>query len=139
MTQTRPFAVVTGASTGIGLELAKQCGANHYDLLMVADEPEIHDAADQVRREGGGVEAIDVRILRRMQSHSCSARATALDVDAWVGSVGIRGGASPLLAQQGWRAVSLGPRDRLETVWDELGRGHTSSSRSRGADPTVSR
>ena len=38
-TQRRPLAVVTGASTGIGLELAKQFAGNGYDLLLTADEP----------------------------------------------------------------------------------------------------
>jgi len=37
-----------------------------------------------------------------------------------------------VLSQQGWRSVSLGPADRLEAVWEELGRRHTQSSRSRG-------
>jgi NAD(P)-dependent dehydrogenase (short-subunit alcohol dehydrogenase family) len=41
----RPFAVVTGASTGIGLELAKQCAAHGFDLLVVADEPATAGAA----------------------------------------------------------------------------------------------
>lgn len=59
MIPTRPFAIVTGASTGIGLELAKQCGAHGYDVLIVANEPRIQDAADQVRREGGEVEAVE--------------------------------------------------------------------------------
>jgi short-subunit dehydrogenase len=40
----RPFAVVTGASTGIGLELAKQCAAHGFDLLVAADEPAIEAA-----------------------------------------------------------------------------------------------
>ena len=35
----RLFAVVTGASTGIGFELAKCCAENGYDLLIAADEP----------------------------------------------------------------------------------------------------
>jgi uncharacterized protein (DUF58 family) len=81
----------------------------------------------------GGVEAIDVPVLRRMQHHSGSALAIVLDVDAWVSPAGGTGGATPLLTQQGWRAISLGPRDRLEAVWEELGRGHTGSSRSRGS------
>src|ERR1700710_1973449 len=38
-TRTRPLAVVTGASSGIGLELAKQFAGNGYDLLLTADEP----------------------------------------------------------------------------------------------------
>jgi len=59
MIPTRPFAIITGASTGIGLELAKQCGAHGYDVLIVANEPRIQDAADQVRREGGEVETVE--------------------------------------------------------------------------------
>jgi uncharacterized protein len=48
--EPRKFAIVTGASTGIGLELAKNCAANGYDLLIVADEPEIEAAAETLRR-----------------------------------------------------------------------------------------
>jgi uncharacterized protein (DUF58 family) len=78
----------------------------------------------------GGVETIDTPVLRRMQSHAGSALAVALDVDAWV-SGGGAGGAAGLLTQQGWRAVPLGPRDRLEAAWDDLGRGSAQSARSR--------
>jgi short-subunit dehydrogenase len=46
---SRPFAVVTGASTGIGLELVRQCAANGFDLLIAADEPSIEQAADEMR------------------------------------------------------------------------------------------
>ena len=42
---TRPLALVTGASTGIGYELAKICAQNEFDLVVVADEPKIEDAA----------------------------------------------------------------------------------------------
>jgi uncharacterized protein len=34
-----PFAIITGASTGIGLELAKIAAAEGYDLLLAADTP----------------------------------------------------------------------------------------------------
>jgi hypothetical protein len=36
-----------------------------------------------------------------------------------------------VLGQQGWRAVALGPSDRLDTVWQDLGRTSTASHRSR--------
>ncbi len=39
------LAVITGASTGIGYELAKIAGAEGYDLIVVADEPQITVAA----------------------------------------------------------------------------------------------
>jgi NAD(P)-dependent dehydrogenase (short-subunit alcohol dehydrogenase family) len=45
MSVTRPFAIVTGASTDIGFELAKRCAKEGYDLLIAADEPAIEQAA----------------------------------------------------------------------------------------------
>ena len=46
MSATRPLAIVTGASTGIGFELAKRCAKEGYDLLIAADEPAIEQAAN---------------------------------------------------------------------------------------------
>jgi short-subunit dehydrogenase len=54
----RPLAVVTGASSGIGYELAKLFADNHYDLVIAADEPAIVEAADAFRRAGAMVEAV---------------------------------------------------------------------------------
>jgi short-subunit dehydrogenase len=60
MVTGRLFAIVTGASTGIGFELAAQAARNGYDLLIAADEPEIQTAADALRAHGGTVDAIEV-------------------------------------------------------------------------------
>ena len=57
-TAMRKLAVVTGASSGIGLELAKIAAKEGYDLIVVADEDEINDAADELRRGAVDVEAI---------------------------------------------------------------------------------
>jgi uncharacterized protein (DUF58 family) len=86
----------------------------------------------------GHVDQRDVPVLRRMHSHSGAALAVVVDVDAWL-SPGAASGrdASIMLSQQGWRSVSLGPADRLAAVWDELGRRHTQSSRSRGVVPAA--
>jgi uncharacterized protein len=42
------LAVVTGASTGIGLELARLCALNGFDLIIAADEPLIENAAREI-------------------------------------------------------------------------------------------
>ncbi|MEV5032641.1 SDR family NAD(P)-dependent oxidoreductase [Sphingobium sp. LMC3-1-1.1] len=53
------FAIVTGASTGIGFELAHLAAQNGYDLLVVADELLIEASATDFRRHGVKVEAVE--------------------------------------------------------------------------------
>lgn len=53
------FAIVTGASTGIGFELASVAAENGYDLLMVADEPLIDAAAADFRQHGIQVRSVE--------------------------------------------------------------------------------
>jgi uncharacterized protein len=55
---TSGLAVVTGASTGIGYELAKCCAEDGYDLVICADEAEIEDAAADLRQAGVSVESV---------------------------------------------------------------------------------
>lgn len=52
------FAIITGASTGIGFELATLAAKDGYDILVVADEPLIHDAARDFQQFGTSVQAI---------------------------------------------------------------------------------
>jgi short-subunit dehydrogenase len=47
-TSSRPLAVVTGASSGIGLELARQFADNGYDLIVAAEDAAIGDAPAQL-------------------------------------------------------------------------------------------
>jgi short-subunit dehydrogenase len=56
----RQLAIVTGASSGIGFELAKCCVENGFDLLIASDEPAIHAAAAALRTTGASVAALEV-------------------------------------------------------------------------------
>ena len=53
------FAIITGASTGIGFELAHLAADAGYDLLIVADEPLIESAAADIRGKGVEVRSIE--------------------------------------------------------------------------------
>ncbi|HQR25781.1 MAG TPA: DUF58 domain-containing protein [Nocardioides sp.] len=70
----------------------------------------------------GGVDDADLPVLRRMQHHAGTALAVRLDVPAW-GPGGNRSPEPlPSLARQGWSVVTLGPRDRWDLAWQQLGR-----------------
>ncbi len=56
----RPLAIVTGASSGIGFELARKCAAEGFDLMVAADDPRIEEAARSLGQAGGSVEALQV-------------------------------------------------------------------------------
>ncbi len=84
----------------------------------------------------GAVSPTDQPFLSRLLHHSSASMAIALDVDAWAPHLprSTSGSAAPALVAQGWRAVSLGPRERLDAAWQELGRsgrrGRTAGSGS---------
>jgi uncharacterized protein len=61
---SRSLAVVTGASSGIGLELAKQFAENDFDLVIAADDGELAVAAEQLRGMGAEVDAVQVDLAR---------------------------------------------------------------------------
>jgi uncharacterized protein len=61
---SRSLAVVTGASSGIGLELAKQFAENDFDLVIAAEDGELAGAAEQLRGMGAEVDAVQVDLAR---------------------------------------------------------------------------
>jgi short-subunit dehydrogenase len=61
----RPLALVTGASTGIGLELAKQFAEHGFDLIVAAENVELDDAVEDLRSLGGAVAPVSVDLTKR--------------------------------------------------------------------------
>ncbi len=55
----KTLAIVTGASAGIGYELAKLCAQNGHDLIVAADQSAIHDAAREFEALGASVDAVE--------------------------------------------------------------------------------
>ena len=53
------LAIVTGASTGIGYELAMCCAREGFNLLVVADEVEIYEAAEDFNKLNVRVDAVE--------------------------------------------------------------------------------
>jgi short-subunit dehydrogenase len=62
--QQRPFAVVTGASSGIGFELAKVLAEEGYDLLITAEDEEIAAAHRELNQLTASVECTRLDLSR---------------------------------------------------------------------------
>ena len=84
----RQFAIVTGASSGIGYHLARECAQAGFDLLIAADRPEIGKAADDLRGLGVGVEALEVDLARQEGVDRLVAAAHGRPVDALLANAG---------------------------------------------------
>src|SRR3954451_25007904 len=62
-TQTRPLAVITGASSGIGYELAKVFAENGFDLLINAED-DLSAAERSLANEETHVEAVQADLTK---------------------------------------------------------------------------
>lgn len=61
----RPLALVTGASSGIGLALARQFAEHGFDLIVAAEDVELDDATEELRGLGVAVAPVSVDLRRR--------------------------------------------------------------------------
>src|ERR1700761_229194 len=88
---TRSFAVVTGASTGIGYELAKQFAQNGFDLLIVSAGDRINTAAHQIQALGANVEAVQADLATHEGVHQLlsAIQSSARPVDAVAINAGV--------------------------------------------------
>ena len=88
MASTKRLAIVTGASSGIGLELARQCQQHGFDLLIAADQPEIEQAAADLRQAGGTVDALQLDLATPDGVDRLYAAAKGRRVDALLANAG---------------------------------------------------
>src|SRR5881227_1394535 len=90
MPDIRQLAIVTGASTGIGLELAKCCAQNNFDLLIAADEPEIETAAAIIGNMGTVVETVqaDLSTMEGVDALYEASKRIGRPVDALLANAG---------------------------------------------------
>jgi short-subunit dehydrogenase len=95
-TEQKPLALVTGASSGIGLELARQFGQNGFDLVIAAEDAGLSAAAAELRSTGAVVQTVQVDLrtpegVRQLYA-TATAAGRALDAAALNAGVG-QGGA----------------------------------------------
>lgn len=63
-TPNRPLALVTGASSGIGRELARQFADHRFDLVVAAEDAGIDDVTAELREKGVEVRPVRVDLTR---------------------------------------------------------------------------
>lgn len=97
------LAIVTGASTGIGFELAHLAAKDGYDLIVVADEPLIDASAADFRQYGTQVQSVEADL------------ATLEGVDRLLGAAG--GRQIDLLCANAGRGLGHGFLDQEVAEW----------------------
>lgn len=85
----KQLAVVTGASSGIGLELARQFAQHHFDLVIAAEDPGIENAADMLRGLGVEVEFVQTDLATRDGVHQLLDQIGDRPIDAIAINAGI--------------------------------------------------
>jgi uncharacterized protein len=130
-TEARPLALVTGASSGIGLELAKQFADHGFDLVVAAEDDELAGAARELAARGVGVEPVRVYLgtaegVDELYQHVVDA-GRPLDAAALNAGIGSGGGFDETPLEQELQLVDLNVRSTVQlakyVVRDMAGRG----------------
>src|SRR3978361_1134079 len=88
----RPLALVTGASSGIGLELARQFAEHGFDLLICAEDEAIESARTDLAQHGTQVDSLQADLATDEGVERLVAAAAGREVDALVLNAGFGNG-----------------------------------------------
>lgn len=116
MWKNEKFAIVTGASTGIGYELAKRCAREGYDLLIAADEQRIEQSAETLRSFGADVRAVEADLATRDGVEKLYAAAGGRCIDVLIANAG-RGLGRGFLDQDVEEATRVVDTNISGTLW----------------------
>ncbi|MGR3496072.1 SDR family NAD(P)-dependent oxidoreductase [Citreimonas sp.] len=106
------LAVVTGASSGLGRILARLAAEDGHDLIICADEEEIHAAARDLERLGVNVESHVVDLATRAEVEAFWQTIAERDIDLFFANAGRALGHA--FHDQEWQAI----RHRIDlNVW----------------------
>jgi len=104
----RPLALVTGASSGIGFELAKQFAEHGFDLVVCAEDDGLEAAAEQLQATGADVRTVRADLSTYDGVEQLYAASTVagrpVDVAALNAGVGLGG---PFLKTELAREISM--------------------------------
>lgn len=91
MSNQRPLALVTGASRGIGFELARVFVENGFDVIANAEDASLQSAADDLRAGGASVQAVqaDLTTFAGVEQLYEAVRATGRPLDAAALNAGV--------------------------------------------------
>jgi uncharacterized protein len=92
VSSTKPLAVVTGASNGIGYELAKQFAQNGFDLLITATSTSIDETAKEIAQTSSAkIETVqaDLATYEGVETLYNKIKATNRPVDAIAINAGV--------------------------------------------------
>jgi short-subunit dehydrogenase len=118
---TRQLALVTGASSGIGLELAKQFAQHGFDLIIAAEDSELASATTMIETHGAKVTPVQADLAtpggvetlwRRVQEVGRPLDAAALNA-----GVGGGGAFKDSDLPDELRIVDLNVRSTVELAW----------------------